>query len=405
MDDADPSTRGETGAESLNDAAEDAGPALRGAAIINEAFLGTEERDLSRAIAGLQKVTAALGRNEGTLQDFLENFNTTLAIFADEKSNVSASIRQLPGVLATADRTFASLNAAFPSTRAFAREILPGVRESDPTIQAAFPWIRQVRGLVGPDELQGLARDLRPAAADLAKASDAAIRFFPLQNLFARCLNEVILPTGDIKIVEPAGRKIFETGVENYKEFWYTMVGLAGESQNFDGNGQYVRFQPGGGTQTLSTGTSNSGSGQLFGNPPATPIGVRPVWRGDRPAYRPDVDCYKNEIPDINSARTGGPNFGQGPSSGPGAGDGTPPGSPSTPVGPTPALPQLPSLPPVGTAARARAASTSTSTSAAKPRAKASRSTATRTRTATTRSSSVTMELLSRLNPYRRGDR
>src|SRR3712207_8711478 len=50
-----------------------------------------------------------------------------------------------------------------------------------------------------------------------------------------------------------------ETGVENYKEFWYTMVGLAGESQNFDGNGQYVRFQPGGGTQTLSSGRSNSG--------------------------------------------------------------------------------------------------------------------------------------------------
>ena len=45
-----------------------------------------------------------------------------------------------------------------------------------------------------------------------------------------------------------------ETGVENYKEFWQSQVALSGESQNFDGNGGYTRFQPGGGTQTLSTG-------------------------------------------------------------------------------------------------------------------------------------------------------
>src|SRR3712207_528343 len=148
MDDEDPSTKGETGAESLNDTADNAGPALRGAAIVNEAFLGPEEHDVSKALKGLQRITAALGRNEGTLQDFLENFNTTLAIFADEKSNVSATISKLPGILATADRTFADLNSSFPNTRAFAREILPGVRETNPTIQAAFPWIKQVRGLV-----------------------------------------------------------------------------------------------------------------------------------------------------------------------------------------------------------------------------------------------------------------
>ena len=32
------------------------------------------------------------------------------------------------------------------------------------------------------------------------------------------------------------------------------MVGLAGESQNFDGNGSYVRFQVGGGTNTVALG-------------------------------------------------------------------------------------------------------------------------------------------------------
>ena len=44
------------------------------------------------------------------------------------------------------------------------------------------------------------------------------------------------------------------------------MVGLAGEGQNFDGNGPYVRFQTGGGTRQVSLGQRPRATGQLFGN-------------------------------------------------------------------------------------------------------------------------------------------
>ena len=366
MENEDDSTRGETGAESLNDTYDDAGPALRGAAIVNEAFLGTEEHDLSKAIKGLQRVTSALGRNENALQGFVENFNTTLAIFGDEKDNVSATLRELAGTLPQANRTLTSLNASFPSTRAFAREILPGVRETPSTIRAARPWIEQARRLMQPSELQGLARELRPTTRDLAVATDAAVSLFPLQNLLAKCQNEVILPAGDIKITEPEGRKQFETGVENYKEFWYAMAALASEGQNFDGNGQYVRFQPGGGTQTLGTGRSNNGSATQFFNLASPPVGVRPVYPGKRPPYRPDVACHTNKLPDLNSARVGPPDGTQGPAAGapppsgstsPGNGGPTP-GIPSIPLQPSPtgavttATSQLPALPPVARGAK-----------------------------------------------------
>ena len=313
----DPQTEGETGAESLNDTLDDAPEALRGLSIVNEAFLGTEPRDLSKAIAGLQKVTAALGRNESLLQDWVENFNQTLAIFADEKENVSATLRGLQETIPRADRTLAALNRSFPSVRAFAREILPGVRETPATIEASFPWVRQMRGLLRKDELRGLAQELAPASRDLAVATDAAISLFPNQDLLARCFTKVILPTGDIVIREPEGRKQFETGVENYKEFFYTLVGLSGEGQNFDGNGQYVRFQVGGGTQTLSTGRTNFGSSSQFFNLASPPIGVRPVFPGKRPPYRPDVPCYTNPLPNLNAARVGPPDGGQGPATGP----------------------------------------------------------------------------------------
>src|SRR4029078_9864573 len=164
-----------------------------------------------------------------------------------------------------------SLNAAFPNTRAFAREILPGVRETAATIDPGFPWIAQTRALLGPDELRGLVNDLSPATSDLAKTIDASVDLFPQADLVSKCLTRVVLPTRNIKIQDAP----LSTNEENYKEFWYTMVGLAGEGQNFDGNGQYVRFQPGGGDQTVSLGTASTNLGALFRQAIPTPLATR----------------------------------------------------------------------------------------------------------------------------------
>jgi phospholipid/cholesterol/gamma-HCH transport system substrate-binding protein len=88
--------------------------------------------------------------------------------------------------------------------------------------------------------------------------------------------------------------------VENYKEFFYTLVGLSGEGQNFDGNGMYVRFQTGGGTQGVSLGSESSNSGELFGNNVAVPLGNRPFFPGKRPPYRPEATCHQQTLPDLN---------------------------------------------------------------------------------------------------------
>ena len=105
----------------------------------------------------------------------------------------------------------------------------------------------------------------------------------------------MLLPTGDVVI-----RDEFETGAENYKEFFWALVALAGEGQNFDGNGMYVRFQPGGGSESVSLGSASSSSGELFGNNVAVPLGNRPAYPGKRPPYRPDVPCHTNQLPDLN---------------------------------------------------------------------------------------------------------
>jgi phospholipid/cholesterol/gamma-HCH transport system substrate-binding protein len=84
-------------------------------------------------------------------------------------------------------------------------------------------------------------------------------------------------------------------------------VGLSGESQNFDGNGQYTRFQPGGGPQTFTTGPTgvNELTGPpLFGNPALTPLGSRPARPASKPPYNRRFPCYRNKPPNLK-ARTG----------------------------------------------------------------------------------------------------
>ena len=76
------------------------------------------------------------------------------------------------------------------------------------------------------------------------------------------------------------------------------MVGLAGEGQNFDGNGLYVRFQPGGGDQTLSMGQSGGIADKIFANAIAPPLGTRPAYPGKRPPYNSTFPCYKNPLPE-----------------------------------------------------------------------------------------------------------
>ena len=294
--DSSPLARGQTGAESFNDALDDIPEAEKSSAQVFEALLGTQpNRDVARLIRGTANTADELSRYENQLKDLITNLNLTTATFASESTNLRASIRELEPTLRNANEAFASLNAAFPSTRAFATEIRPGVRETPATIEAAFPWIEQTRALVGKDELGGLAKELSPATSDLAKLIDRASELLPETDLASKCLRDVVLPTGDLVINDE-----FTTGSENYKEFFYALVGIAGEGQNTDGNGMYVRFQTGGGSQMLSLGDKSTNAGELFGNNVQVPLGNRPAYPGKRPPYKPDEPCYKQKIADVN---------------------------------------------------------------------------------------------------------
>ena len=294
-----PSVRGLTAAQALNRSLDHSPQALRGTALVNEGALGEDPHDLSKLVASLQRVSAALDSNEGSLRDFITNFNRTAAALATEQDNLRRSIHLLGPVLTKANSALFHLDQSFPPTRAWASEILPGIRETGPTIDASFPWLAQTRKLVSPAELGGLVSELRPSVQDLASVTDESLKLIPQLDRINRCAIDVILPTGDIPIEDG----LLSTGLPNYKEFWQGLVGLSSESQNFDGNGQYTRFQTGGGDQSVSTGVSPSG--KLFGNAAIAPLGTQPKRPRREPPYNSKVACYKNPLPNLNNAPIG----------------------------------------------------------------------------------------------------
>ena len=281
------------GAPSINKNYPYFAPAERDTSIVNEAFLGSQpDRDLSRLITGLGQATEGLGRNQQQLQDLVTDFATTMGAFASERGNLQTSIRELGPTLDATNIALTKINNALPPTRAFARAILPGVRETPATIDAAFPWIAETRKLVSQAELRGLAQDLSPTSRDTARFVDTNLKLFPQADLLSKCATHTLLPAGDLVIKDP-----FETGQPNYREFAYTFVGLAGEGQNSDGNGPYVHFQPGGGGQTVAFGQASPSQlfAQVFPN-----SGTQPATPGAKPPYTDKVPCFKSALPNVN---------------------------------------------------------------------------------------------------------
>jgi phospholipid/cholesterol/gamma-HCH transport system substrate-binding protein len=299
--------RGKSAAQALNDSLNYAPDAFKNAALVNTALLGTEPHDLSKLIAGLNKVTGGLAKNEVQLKDLITNFNRFFATFAAEEQNLSRSVRLLAPTIEHAHSSLTHLNEALPQLSGFARDIIPGVKETPPTITAVTPWIAQADKLFSQAEAGGLLHSLRPAMASFAAALNSSFDLFQQTNLTSRCFNEVILPASDTVLQDGPGT----TGAESWKEFWYTMVGFAGETQGFDGAGSYVRTATGGGGHLVQTGKLKDrpkNRDQLFGNALLPPIGTRPARPSKTPPFKTDVACYKNLKPNLN-----GPAAGPGP--------------------------------------------------------------------------------------------
>ncbi len=309
-----PELHGFNAAQALNQTYHRSPSALRGGAVISQALGGTEPRDLSKLIAAIGKVTSALNVHDQQLGELIGNFNTFFGAFAAQRVALQATVAELPSTLGNLDRGLAQLDASFAPTRTFATEILPGVRAIPSTVAAALPWIEQVRLSLGPAELGGVAKSLQSATPSLAQLSSEQTPLWRQTDLFNKCLTKVFIPAGNTKIQDGTAT----SGVEDYKEFWYSLVGLAGIGQGFDGNGTFAKFLVGNSGNTVrSAPTSVLGSKQqgakLLTRSPEPPLGTRPAYPAEEPGYQPLVPCYTQTLPNFNGPLSQGPADGSTP--------------------------------------------------------------------------------------------
>lgn len=330
----DPLVRGKSGAEGWNLAYTWSADAFEGATFVNSALLGTQPHDLSRMFRAIADLTTRLRTRERELQELIGNFNITAGAFAAQSGALQTAVGLLGPTLTTANEALESLDLSLPATREFARAFTPAVRETPATLRAAYPWIRQARALLGPDELGALLAELQPATESLAELEGASFGFLSQLHDANRCFANTIIPAGNLGIEDGAHTTRRPDGsiVENYKEFWYTMVALASEGSNFDGNGHFIRAATGGGQYTVDVGRSRARNSRVVGNATLPPLGVSPLYPRTPPPYRLDAPCWRQPLPDVN-----------GPQAGPGR-------APRTVRSPTPAPLPMPEAPRTATA-------------------------------------------------------
>ncbi len=309
-----PEVQGMTAAEALKDAAHYGLGALRPGAIDMQALGGVEAHDLSKLIAGLGKVNRGLGANEQVLGEWVEHFNTVLGSVASQERSLKAAVAALPGALHSFSRGFAALHRAEAPITSFSNALAPGVEQTASTIDASLPWLAALRSLFKPAELGGVAKSLSEASPQLAGLIGGQQEFFSQSDSFNKCLTKVFFPTIEAKLQDGAST----SGAKVYEEFWYSLVGLGGISQNFDGNGIFSRFLANSGPNLLTSqptslvGVKSSPGNKLIARAPLAPEGTRPKFPATEPPYKPLEECAKQQLQNLNGPLASGPKDGEG---------------------------------------------------------------------------------------------
>ena len=296
----------EGGAESLQLLNRVSPSAFESTSQVNQALLGENPHDLSSLIANLDRVVRGLDANEGALTSLVSNLRTTTGSFASEADALEAALLELPNTLDAGETAFASLNASFPSMRAFAREALPGTRTAPETLEVTTPLLRQLRGLASEDELRGLVADLRPTVPRLAKLTRKTIPFLNQVRELSSCFNKVIIPWANDEIDGgedynmthgPKGRVFEETA--------YGLAGIAGESRSGDANGQYIRVIGGGGSNTVQSVDDANNPDETLNGVGLSPFPIQgampPIESSAKTPFRPEAPCENQDPPDLRA--------------------------------------------------------------------------------------------------------
>jgi hypothetical protein len=291
------------GAEGLRRTIPPLAPTLRDGAQVAEAARGTSPGDLARLVSSAATVTRVLAAREGNLRETVTGLRRTADALAADDAALAATVRELDGVLIATPPALAALDRATPPLREFAVAIRPGLRVAPGVLGRTANLLVQLdllaRSPSSPSDFVRLVNQLRPVLPELPRLALLSRGLFPYVGPIVTCLKDNVVPTLNAKLDDDH----LSSGRPVWQDLLHALVGFAGGSQNFDGNGPWARYLATAGPESVSTG-SVPGVGQLFGSSSQPILGARPVWKGPNgyPPFRPDVDCRTQARPNLAAA-------------------------------------------------------------------------------------------------------
>lgn len=287
----DPEVRALTGGEALNRAMRYGPEGFKGGARVLDALIGEYDTNQLEILKGFRDFNQAVNDRETQIVPMITDFATTLGAFADDERALTKATKEFSRLTYESEPTLRKLNEMLPHLTKFANDIAPQLDEIPSMVAAAEPWIDETTKLMAKDELGTTAPLARRTVRDFAAVSREGIKTLPEMNRLALCWSNVWQPALTKQV--PDGS--FSSGVENYKEFWYLMAGWAGASQNFTGNGNYLRMAAGSASDATLPGNKH----QIAAQPEQ---GRRPARQSKTPPLRDNVACYKNAVPDLSAS-------------------------------------------------------------------------------------------------------
>lgn len=278
-----------TGAQALNRAFRYGPEGFKGGARILDALIGYNDNDQLTILRGFRDFNTAINDRETQIVPLIADFATTMGAFADDEQALRQATAQFSRLAYSSLPTLVQLNRLLPQLTRWSNTIAPNLDEIPATVRAAYPWIEQTNLLFGRDELGGTAPLAQSTVENFAKTQAASQSLLPQLDNISKCWNKNWFPT--LNSVVPDGSNT--SGKENYKEFWYSLVGFNSSAQNFNANGPYLRLGAGSDSEVKTP------SKTLTGNAALPETGVNPLLPAKNPVVQTSTPCFKNTRPNL----------------------------------------------------------------------------------------------------------
>jgi hypothetical protein len=292
------------GAVGLKHAIPQLTPVLKDIAWVTRALHGTQAGDVQNLLSSTADITTTLSHNSAQLVDLITSLNATSSALAAADGALAQSVSGLDQTLQVAPASLTAIDRALPPAANLAVALEPSLKLAPSLLDGLTTAVTELAAIVKPTARGRLLTSLKTTFQQFPALLTKLAAVFPITKAVTDCLRTHVTPI--LNTVVPDGA--LTTNRPMWQDFVHFTPHLASAVQNFDGNGPWIRFLGGAGTNTLSLGNipivgQLLGSALPSGSAGSTLSGARPQWvhQLGPDAFQPGVPCATQKVPSLAS--------------------------------------------------------------------------------------------------------